>query len=333
MVAIAGTIVLLGLALVWTRNHSRLAAPAPSLDKLRQELASQDPLQVNRNGRQTPGGPYVSSDPRWNTVREKEKTDPNWEWRTSINFYGRVLDENERPVSDAKVDAQWSDLSATGASSGMVLTDAEGLFAITGKTGRGITIRIVKEGYYTPRRQQTSFDFAAFWEANYYEPDPANPAIFHLRKKGESETLNAGEVQPSVAADGTPVRLDLLSAGRVSPSGQLEITAITNTEKYPPAKFDWRASLIVPEGGLIEHHVEFPFEAPAEGYQPKVEIEMPANSPDWRRSIEKHYFIRFGNPTRYGRIRIRFNGATQRAFLRFAVNPTGSRGLEGNDEF
>lgn len=332
--AVILTIILmvLALALVWRKTYSRAITRSLNPTNISNEPTPQASTQKTADDRQLPGGPYVSSDPRWKTVRERDKNDPNWEWRMPINFYGRILDENEKPISGALVYAQWSDLSAAGASSEETLSDAEGLFSITGKIGRGITIRIAKDGYHTPKQKHGSFDYAGFWEANYYEPDPAHPVTFHLRKKGAGETLSAGVVQLPIAADGVPVRLDLLNSGRVSPAGQLEIAAITNTEKYPPHTFDWRASIAVPDGGLKEHNLEFPFEAPDEGYQSTVEFHMPASSPDWKRSIEKDYFVRFGSPPRYGRIHIRFNGATQRAWLRFAVNPTGSRRLEGTDE-
>ena len=190
----------------------------------------------------------------------------------------------------------------------------------------------MKEGYYTPKQQRMSFDYAAFWEANYYQPDPAHPVTFHLRTKGRPEPLISGETTPLVPADGTPVLVDLLGGGRVSPNGQIEFAAVTNTEKYPPGQFDWHASITVPDGGLLEHNLEFPFEAPAQGYSPQVIFEMPADALDWRRSIEKTYFIRFGNPPKYGRLQVRLNGASQKVLLHYAVNPTGSRNLEGHAE-
>jgi len=126
------------------------------------------------------------------------------------------------------------------------------------------------------------------------------------------------------------VRFDLLNGGTVSPDGQLEIAAVTNTEQYPPRIFNWRATILVPGGGLIEHNAEFPFEAPEGGYQPSVEFDMPTNAPDWKRVIEKSYFIEFGSPRRYGRIQIRLNGASQKASVSYWVNPSGSRNLEAS---
>jgi len=247
-----------------------------------------------------------------------------------INFFGRVVDENEQPVPSAKVELSWTDLSQAGSSQAQTTTDAQGFFSLLNQTGRHLEVRVSKDGYYTPKRQQISFDYAAFWEADYHVPDPNNPVLFHIRKKNQGEALRSGEIRPTMPADGTPMRFDLLNGGRLSPDGQLEIAAVTNTEKYPPKIFNWRATILVPGGGLIEHNAEFPFEAPEDGYQPSVGFDMPTNAPDWKPLIEKSYFIEFGSPPRYGRIQVQINGGSQKASVSYWVNPSGSRNLEAN---
>lgn len=280
-------------------------------------------------GLQKPGGPYVSSDPRWAIVREKDRVDRNWEWRMPISFYGRVVDQDNHPIPAAKIEFSWTDLSTAGSSAEATSSAADGTFSLVGKKGRVLEVDVSKEGFYKVRAERLkSFDYAGFWEAKYYEPDPDHPIIFHLRKKGPGERLTSKEIQPPLPAAGDPTRIDLLNGGQVSPNGQIEISAVTNTEKYPPRVFDWHASIAVPDGGLIEHDLEFPFEAPEDGYTSRVAFEMPANAPDWKRNVEKTYFIRFGTPPRYGRIHVRFNGASQKVFLSYIVNPSGSRNLE-----
>ena len=286
--------------------------------------------EITSTGRQSPGGTYEPSDPRWKEVRAKELVDHAWEWRMPINFFGRVVDENEQPVPSAKVQLSWTDLSQAGSSQAQTTTDAQGFFSLLNRTGRHLEVRVSKDGYYTPKRQQISFDYAAFWEADYHVPDPNNPVLFHIRKKNQGEALRSGEIRPTMPADGTPVRFDLLNGGRLSPDGQLEIAAVTNTEKYPPKIFNWRATILVPGGGLIEHNAEFPFEAPEDGYQPSVGFDMPTNAPDWKPLIEKSYFIEFGSPPRYGRIQVQINGGSQKASVSYWVNPSGSRNLEAN---
>ena len=281
-------------------------------------------------GRQIPGGRPEPSDPRWKEREVKRRIDPEYEWKMPINFFGRVVDENEQPVPSAKVELSWTDLSQAGSSQAQTTTDAQGFFSLLNQTGRHLEVRVSKDGYYTLKRQQISFDYAAFWEADYHVPDPNNPVLFHIRKKNQGEALRSGEIRPTMPADGTPMRFDLLNGGRLSPDGQLEIAAVTNTEKYPPKIFNWRATILVPGGGLIEHNAEFPFEAPEDGYQPSVGFDMPTNAPDWKPLIEKSYFIEFGSPPRYGRIQVQINGGSQKASVRYWVNPSGSRNLEAN---
>ena len=334
-------IVLSGLGVVaiavlwWLRSFSLPAvsqAPIVAQPSMAPATSSPQPnvTQATPNGRQIPGAAYEPSDPRWKEVHAKDLVDQVWEWRMPINFYGRVVDENEQPVPGAKVELSWTDLSQAGTSQAKTTTDAQGSFSLLNRIGRHLQVRVNKDGYYTPKRQQISFDYAGFWEADYYVPDPNNPVLFHIRKKNQGEALGSGEIRPTIPADGTPVRFDLLNGGRVSPDGQLEIAAVTNTEQYPPRIFNWRATIAVAGGGLIEHNAEFPFEAPEGGYQPSVEFDMPTNAADWKRLMEKSYFIEFGSPPRYGRIQIRLDGGSQKVSVSYWVNPTGSRNLEAS---
>jgi len=322
------------IAVLWWSRSSPLP-PTPQTPVIAKQPVTSPTLTPSGIAQATPTGRQISgetpelSDPRWKERDVKRRIDPQYEWKMPINFFGRVVDENEQPVPRATIVAQWSDLSPKGATDETCLSDDRGFFSITAKTGRGITIRVSKEGYYTPKQQQISFDYAAFWEANYHRPDAHSPVVFHLRKKNQSEVLSSGEIRPTIPPNGTPVRFDLLNGGRVSPNGQLEIAAMTNTEQYPPRIFDWKATISVPGGGLIEHNSEFPFEAPETGYQQTVEFDMRTDAPDWKRLIEKSYFIKFGSPPKYGRIQVGLNGASQMASVTYWVNPTGSRTLEG----
>src|SRR4051812_42998709 len=53
--------------------------------------------------KQLPGGPYEASDPRWADVNAKDKIDRIWEWKKPINFYGRVVDQDDNPIAGAMV--------------------------------------------------------------------------------------------------------------------------------------------------------------------------------------------------------------------------------------
>ena len=332
---VLSALIVVALAMLWwvgAPSSKRLPQTAVKATPTEAPYESPQPdiAQTTPTGRQIPGERYEPSDPRWKEVHAKDLVDRGWEWRMPINFYGRVLDENEQPVPGAKVEFSWTDLSQAGSSQSQTTTDAQGSFSLLNQTGRNLEVRVSKQDYYTPKQHQISFDYAGFWEANYHKPDPQNPVVFHLRRKHHGDLLSRGEIRRIIPPNGTPVRFDLLNGGRVSPDGQLEIAAITNTEKYPPKIFNWRASIVVLGGGLIEYTDEFPFEAPETGYQPNVDFDMPANAQDWKRLIEKSYFIRFGSPPKYGRINIRLNGASQKASVSYWVNPTGSRNVEAS---
>jgi len=112
---------------------------------------------------QMPGGPYVSSDPRWAIVRNRDRVDHNWEWKTAINFYGRVVDEGDRAVPGAHVAFSWTDLSSEGNSHSATASDGSGTFSLEGKAGRVLQVDVSKEGYYKVRNERLrSFDYAGF---------------------------------------------------------------------------------------------------------------------------------------------------------------------------
>jgi hypothetical protein len=277
-----------------------------------------------------PRMPYQGlADPRWAEMNRRDAVDKNWQWKMAINFYGKAVDQSGQVVSEARVDFAWNDLSSEGTSRSHVVTDGQGGFTLTGQKGKILQVDVSKDGYYKLKSERLrSFEYADFSQKHYHEPDPGNPVLFHLVKKGEGEALLTGNVEVNAPANGAPVRVDLLNGGRISAEGQVEIAAVTSTLQYPPRFFDWRATIAAPGGGLVEKCDELGFAAPIKGYLPRVEFNFPASAPDWKRSVRKSYYIRFGHPAKYGRVEIDVNGGKQLVFLRFVVNPSGSRNLE-----
>ena len=311
----------------------------PEAKATRQGNLAQEPVKQPHEDRTqppsmpTPPGYEGLSDPRWKERERKLLIDEVYEWKMPINFYGRVVDEMMLPVVDAKIQFQWSDLSESGASDAEAVSDSTGRFELVGKNGNGLTVRVSKNGYYTPLRTAArTFENTRFWDVNYYKPNATNPVLFHLRKKGEGEMLIQGGIRPRIPPDGTPARFDLLNKGRISSGGQLEVAAVTNTEMYPPRFFNWRASVSVPDGGLLEYDTEFPFQAPETGYKNRIEFEMLEGGSGWRRSIDKSYFIQFGTPPKYGRVNVHLSGASQTIGIDYWINPSGTRNLEPREQ-
>src|SRR5206468_3880099 len=63
-----------------------------------------------------------------------------------------------------------------------------GFFSIH-QTGKRISITVSKEGFYTPPSERLrSYEYANPGDG-LFTPDPANPVVFHLRKKGAGADL------------------------------------------------------------------------------------------------------------------------------------------------
>jgi hypothetical protein len=253
-------------------------------------------------------------------------------WQKPINFYGKVVDENTNPVAGVSINFRWTDLKALnqeGTSS--TESDANGLFSLRGKHGGSMTLWFSKEGYYTSHHGQMSFNYAV--GQDILSPDPQNPVIFQVRKKGQgAELVTSGDgLQPSLAAlvplNGVSVSVDLLQQ-KVGAAGDLELSQVKPDRSHWQSATNWSFHMSIPAGGFIEEADAFPFAAPEMGYQTTVDLNFVKGEPDWTTQLSKTYYIAFGQPQKYGWLRVEANIAQQTVFLIYAINPTGSRNLE-----
>jgi len=261
-------------------------------------------------------------------VTRRDRSDPKWEWKVPIQFYGKVVDENLSPVRDAKVHFQWTDLSH-GTSEADSVSDGQGNFSLSGVQGKRLLVRVTKLGYDDSSSNEGSFEFANPFEEIYYRPSKAKPVLFYLRRKGEGAQLIKKSIQVILPGDGSGANVDL-ATGRVSASGQLEVHA---WKPWPPRPllphYHWNVTFAIPDGGLVEATEQFAFEAPEAGYKPSFEFNMPADAGDgWKIEVEKTFYFSYGQPRRYGRLNFRTDGHSRYIFINYVLNPSGSRNLE-----
>lgn len=268
--------------------------------------------------RQLPGGRYEPKDPRWAERRRLRKEDPQYEWKTPISFYGKVVDEAGRPVAGATAELLWTDMSPEGSSKTNLFSGADGQFSITGIRGKHLGIDIFKEGYYRAlSKGRSSFEYAGFWEPTYHQPDPDNPVVFHLRKKGEAEPLAVGEGKVLVG----------VGKGAVIPwpgdSGVVRV-AVTENDK---ASRKWAAQLSVDGGGVLPALEEFPFLAPESGYQPSILIDQDSpKPPGWQGQHGGRFYVKTG--AAYALLEIQQLLTKKTMYYEVRLNPSGSRNLE-----
>jgi hypothetical protein len=257
-----------------------------------------------------------------------------------IDFYGEVVDEKSNAVSNAGVSFHWTDLTAKGFNnSSTAQSDSNGLFSLTGKQGGSLTVSVGKNGYYAFDRWGKTFFYSKMDAGRKHIPDPLNPVIFYLRKKGTPEPLIhiAGIGLHTMrdflfTADGRPTEVSLRD-GRLTPAGQgdlkVEFQAGLPLDNFP-SRISWQCQVSVPGGGLVQTSEEFPFLAPENDYQEFDQWSI--TSTNWTETLDKQYYLKLRDGN-FGRVKLRVIGVPNRAYFRMEsfLNPSGSRNLEPTD--
>jgi hypothetical protein len=253
-----------------------------------------------------------------------------------INFYGKVLDENNRPVSRVNIHFDWTGFLIHGRRTSDGFSDKSGSFSLTNQTGQQLNISVSKSGYYTLRRNWSSAMFQ-FSFGSAYKPDPHHPVLYYLHKKGigansliTSQYGIRNDFWVKLPLDGTAVKVDLL--GRKTGDGPLELSQVKPDYAKWKTATNWSFSMKIPDGGFIEESEEFPFHPPASGYRPVVAFDFEKGQTNWAADFSKDYYIRFGVPPLYGHLHVETGISTGGARLTYTINPDGSRNLEPENE-
>jgi len=249
-----------------------------------------------------------------------------------IEFYGKVVDENEQPVEGASVSFSYNQFIPPERSfETNTVTDQNGLFSLSGVVGSTLGVHVEKAGYYSAKSvNQNHFDYMKHSGSAPFFPDSRYPVVFHLRKKGSGAELITSqhgmspEIEISGLFDGSTVRVNFFNQ-TVGHEGQLELSSVKPRAGQQPTGWSFRMS--IPDGGFVEQNDEFPFEAPESGYNPTLEFDFRAGTTNWTENLHKRYYIVFGQPPKYGRIDVE-TGIHRGVSLSYAINRDGSRNLE-----
>lgn len=258
--------------------------------------------------------------------------------RTPIEFYGRVIDQHGAPVPDVKVttgvkaDTLFLENHRTQHST---TTNGDGRFQFTGLHGQDMGIFLVKEGYEY-KSDLEIYEYSALTPpARRHNPDPANPVIFTMWKRQGIEPLVHVDLRrKNIPVDGTPVSFNLLTGAKlVEGNGDLVLRLTRRPEHIQRGQpFDWKVTLEVPSGGIVEQNDEYPNEAPAEGYMNHCVIEMPAASERWQEFVIRSYYVKIRGGKLYGRLTLEFATSAEPppalVSLEAWTNPSSSRNLE-----
>ncbi len=266
-----------------------------------------------------------------------------------VDFYGTVLDLDEKPVADAEVMYEKSALSNK---KGKTVTNTDGSFEIHAGRGRLLYIRdIVLQGCeFSPvSNKKISFTYTRSY-IDRHSPDKTKPVVFHLRRK-HKEAVILQKIKPDIVFKSDQEEKwfakDFVTDAVCTPTKKdfpfecvwdWEATGEKNWEKR-----EWTIHIKMNgENAGIQIGDELLYEAPADGYAKELVMTFKYDKPIDRWSIgesqekqhqqlPKHLYLRLRNPGLYARLDLKSASVLREGlWLRFegVVNPYGSRSLE-----
>jgi hypothetical protein len=261
-----------------------------------------------------------------------------------IGFWGKVIDQNNKPVAHVLVKFSYSveraneagvPWSNTQVIKGSAVSRIDGTFSISDIKGSSLHIEsLEKQGFQHNARGAMIFNYFGHTAGGKFIPDRNNPVRFVMLDKATPERLiSHGEIfgkAMRLPGDGTPVRWNLWD-GRSDPNGELEIAF-----KRQPAEVtrlgqnvQWSARIHMIDGGIVEAAPDELFhQAPTDGYVKELDYPRTEQKPGLS---ERHFYIKTAGG-KYGRVELHLypddEGPTARCLIKSVVNPAGSRNLE-----
>lgn len=265
-------------------------------------------------------------------------------FKTSIQLYGKVVDQHGDPVPGATVrlfpvDAPFGDDSK---SKMTMVSDKDGRFSVKGLHGFSLGVQVSKEGYLhlSPLggpSSSASISYAHGAKRGKRCSHPETPLVLQLHKVGPIEPMvYVKEKRWRLPVDGS-LRLVALDSEGGRGEHQIEFRFNSDWSKLPMDNeinsklFDWSFEARIPGGGFVWNDSDYNFEAPESGYKESIRYDYPASLPrdKWKRFQNGRYFVIFPDGS-HARIRLDIDGASDRrplAMTSWLSLKPGSRNL------
>lgn len=301
-------------------ERASTAATAPDADALpRVEVRTQTRAVVAENQQRSGGVETPRTIEDW---RRMKAEDPHFEYKTPISFWGRVVDERGTPVAGAEAEIVITDLSTEGTTKVRVFSDVDGLFFLSDRAGKKLSVRVSKNGYRAPQtRNRFSFEYGDLTSPDHFRPDPRRPVVFTLVESAPVASLITREERVAFAP-GAPITI---SGGASGQKVQLRLELMHNEKENAG---EWAIRVSAPAGGVRLTTEEFPFEAPEGGFNAELVLDRstpkPATWPDVYQGGQ--LYVKSGQL--YGIITIKMIPGAKHLTYTLHVNATGSRRLE-----
>lgn len=276
-----------------------------------------------------------------NAIAPIENNELHTTGNAPITFYGKVIDQDNKPLAGVKVNLEIFVGYMTSATTGEMKrdkvtleTDENGQFTLKNVKGHSVTVLSVEKNGYE-LSQKSNWFFAYSSSSEIFHPDSSNPVILTMWKRSGVEPLIIGKKFYGIIPDGRVYTIDFLQQKKIEGAdapGDIRVQITRPFDAIPRLKYDWSFSIEAINGGLIPTDDEFLYRAPDEGYQPKYEFTMSTNSLSWsEENKRKQFYLRSRDGEVYGALIIdvlsHYNDKS--IFnVRYFINPAGSRNLE-----
>ncbi len=273
-----------------------------------------------------------------------------------VNFYGRVIDQNNQPVAGAIIEYQLGGSALGGyKGDGQMQTDSNGEFSIVGKEGSSLLLRAIKhpdiEFVFPIPKNATTYNSPDAGQLNVYGFQPRvganevlwtdtsveNPYVFKAwrvaMEDGQfAQNLKVGEYAKKIEYDKT-YTLDFFQSPleqtkEGEQSGQLRVIFHREADAEDVTQ-RWEARLIPVDGGIQVTKDSYMNMAPESGYLPEIQIvrEKIDNKKIDGLSNQQYYF-KSNNGQIYGSLFVAFDAKAYGKMMldiNFKLNPDGER--------
>ena len=271
------------------------------------------------------------------TREQKLELAPNY-MNVPISLYGRVLDQDNNPLSGVRVVVsvrQWFHPTASVGLDSIfpkteLTTDAGGYFQLANGSGDALSIEeLTKEGYEAEPKALRGFGYNT---SERFNPDANQPVVFRMWKAGTKQLLVTGDKFLPINPDGRVYTLDLLKGtlAEGESEGDLRLTIKRSLDAAWGKKYEWSFELAGINGGLKEEAdpYESMYLAPSEDYAKKVTMAFRPGEEGWTYGISKHFYVKTRNGQVYGRMDVEIQAfylkdKQGRFGIKYAVNPAG----------
>lgn len=271
---------------------------------------------------------------------ERSLRDKTWSelYKSPINFWGKVVDENGSPIAGATIHVILYDDPTAGYSDRKDTTfettsGLNGNFSILGKLGGAISVEATLSGYrpyYDPKTREERSSVRVYYFGKPAHPKVSStktePTLLILQKKNSSSNLiHIERTRQAITGKGDSLNIQLEKKGSIIDMKLRCFSSAPHPFNYE--KYDWEAEVEIIGGSIQEVKDIRSQVAPRNGYKKVFKLKMSANAPKWSRSSpsNKQYFWVKLDRGGYAKAQIRFvTGRKHLVYAQAWINTDGN---------